>query len=377
MKRGITIVACVASLCGCMKDGTSPKMNADTAHEIIQDVKRRNLAYEPLTERDDTMMQQVVEYYNTHGTANERMEAYYLLGCVYRDLHEVPRAMEAFLKGIETADVQSKNCRYDILVRIYGQKNEILYHQELVRQAIEGEDSISKYATLASDTLYIVKSMWNRVGYLFLMGDYKTIADSCWEYLRRSKELRQYEYAAGLLNTSALAFLELERADDAGRLLSIYEQHSGEVNPETHECSFPIYYYTKGRLLLTQGRLDSAELFFRREMHEPDWNNRQSAYRGLRGVFEQTGQADSALKYARLQCEAVDSDYQTMLSANLQNLKEMYDYSRIQRDSHQKDMLIQKGKRRIQYICFIFGLVVVGLTFLVFYLRSRYRQMVN
>ena len=36
----------------------------------------------------DSVMKQVVAYYDKHGSANERMLAYYLLGCTYRDLDD-------------------------------------------------------------------------------------------------------------------------------------------------------------------------------------------------------------------------------------------------------------------------------------------------
>ena len=36
----------------------------------------------------DSVMKQVVAYYDKHGSANERMLAYYLLGCAYRDLDD-------------------------------------------------------------------------------------------------------------------------------------------------------------------------------------------------------------------------------------------------------------------------------------------------
>ena len=32
-------------------------------------------------------MKEVVDYYDRHGSANERMLANYVLGCVYRDMH--------------------------------------------------------------------------------------------------------------------------------------------------------------------------------------------------------------------------------------------------------------------------------------------------
>ena len=340
----------------------------------MDDVSRRNLAYEPLTERDDTMMQQVVAYYKEHGTANDRMEAYYLLGSVYRDLHEAPKAMEAFLNGINAADTTRKDCRYDILTRLYAQKGDIFYLQELYEQAIETDRIVQKYAILAKDTLFMVASNWGKLDKCYAFSDYQAIVDECWYILEESKKMGMFSYAASRLCTCVLANMELGRVEDAQKLLSIYEQHSGMVNPYNHECSFSIYYYAKGRVLAATGQLDSAEYFYRKELEAQDWNNRQTACRGLRLLFEQKGEQDSVCKYATLQCEAVDSDYQAMLSTNLQNLHEMYDYSRLQTENNQKELQLQKGKRKVLYTWWAFIALVVCTFFFILYLRSLYRQ---
>ena len=233
-------------------------ISKEEARAIMDDVSRRNLAYEPLTEHDDSMMQRVVAYYKEHGTSNDLMEAYYLLGSVYRDLHEAPKALEAFLNGINAADTTRKDCRYDILARLYGQKCDLLRKQSLHQQSFEAEKQVYKYAVLAKDTLYMVAAQWETLNILFMKSDYQAIASKCWDILEESKRMGMYAFGVSHLCTSVLANMELGRVEDAAKLLSIYEQHSGQVNPKTHECSFPIYYYAKGRVLAAIGELDSA-----------------------------------------------------------------------------------------------------------------------
>ena len=349
-------------------------MNGKEARAIMDDVSRKNLAYELLTERDDTMMQQVVAYYKEHGTANDRMEAYYLLGSVYRDLHDAPKAVEAFLNGINAADTTSEDCRYDILTRLYAQKGDIFYLQELYEQALEADRIVQKYAMLAKDTLFMVASNWGKLDKCYAFSDYQTIVDECWYILEESRKMGMFSYAASRLCTSVLANMELGRVEDAQKLLSIYEEHSGLVNPYNHECSFPIYYYAKGRVLAATGQLDSAEYFYRKELEAQDWNNRQAAYRGLRMLFEQKGLTDSVCKYAPLQCDAVDSAYQEKLSLNLQNLQELYDNNRLQAENNQKELQLEEGRRKALCMWCVLAFVIVCGLFLFFYLRSWYRQ---
>lgn len=372
----IYILLLAISVLACVPATRYSGLDGQEARAIMDDVSRRNLAYETLTEHDDTMMQQVVKYYDRHGKPNERMEAYYLWGSVLRDLHEAPRAMEAFMNGISAADTASGDCNYGLLARLYGQKTDILYRQRLRRLTAEAERMVYKYAVLAEDTLLMVASRWEQFGDWFAYKNFAAIADSCWGLLRESERLGMYSYAAKHLCTSIQANMEVGRTEDAVRLLGIFEQHSGLVDPETHECSFPIYYYAKGRVLAAFGKYDSAEFFFRKELEANDWNNRQTACRGLRELFTKIGMRDSALKYATLQCEAVDSDYQAMIADNLQNLHELYNYNNLQKDNYQKDMLLENERRKLQYIWWGTAVcaVVVLMTLFFQWLRKKKRS---
>lgn len=67
---------------------------------------------------NDSVFQEVVDYYDSKGTSNDKMEAHYLMGCVYRDQKEAPRAMMSYKKAVECADTLSKDCDYTTLFSI-------------------------------------------------------------------------------------------------------------------------------------------------------------------------------------------------------------------------------------------------------------------
>ena len=68
--------------------------------------------------RSDSTMKEVAAYYSRHGTPNDKMMAYYLLGCVYRDLGEAPAALEYYQKAVACADTTAGDCDYGTLCRI-------------------------------------------------------------------------------------------------------------------------------------------------------------------------------------------------------------------------------------------------------------------
>ena len=99
----------------------------------------------------DTKFQEVVDYYDSWGTDNEKMQAYYLLGCVYRDQKDAPKAMMSYKKAIECADTLRKECDYKVLFGIYGQMADIYRYQYLHKQSIECYKKYSYYAAKANN----------------------------------------------------------------------------------------------------------------------------------------------------------------------------------------------------------------------------------
>ena len=67
MKQLFIVSLLLVCVFGCKPH--SSDISKEEAHSIMNDIRQRNLAYIPLTERDDTLMRQVVTYYKKHGTS--------------------------------------------------------------------------------------------------------------------------------------------------------------------------------------------------------------------------------------------------------------------------------------------------------------------
>lgn len=101
--------------------GNAPRKVAMKCRMLM--AKAQNKLYLQLSA--DTKFQEVVDYYDSWGTDNEKMQAYYLLGCVYRDQKDAPKAMMSYKKAVECADTLSKECDYSTLSKVYGQMADI------------------------------------------------------------------------------------------------------------------------------------------------------------------------------------------------------------------------------------------------------------
>lgn len=101
----------------------------------------------------DSVMRNIVEYYESEGDADDRMLAYYLMGSVYRDLGDSPLALQYFNKAAEQADTTSADCDYRLLCRIHGQAANLFLKQEIPYYALKEFAVAERYAMTAGDTL--------------------------------------------------------------------------------------------------------------------------------------------------------------------------------------------------------------------------------
>ena len=130
--------------------------------------KAMNKAYISFT--SDSIMKEVVDYYDRHGSANERMLANYVLGCVYRDLREAPLALEYYNKATEQVDTTAVDCDYGTLARVYNQMGLLFGKQYLITQELAAYEKGSKYALQAGDTLNTIRYYQNRMGCFVILG---------------------------------------------------------------------------------------------------------------------------------------------------------------------------------------------------------------
>ncbi|MBQ6681375.1 MAG: hypothetical protein IJM78_04015 [Prevotella sp.] len=126
-------------------------------HRLLSEAEQQNSKYIPFT--SDSIMLDVVNFYDSHGTANERMKAHYLLGCVYRDLGEAPQALQCYHDALDCADTTAADCDYNLLSRIHGQMAEIFGSQFLPHEMLQEERECERIARLRKDTLSIILSI--------------------------------------------------------------------------------------------------------------------------------------------------------------------------------------------------------------------------
>lgn len=353
----IGIIATVYLMLGCT-EGNYAEMQ-----ERLRQLNAFNLSDSVF--RSTTEAQALAEYFDDHGTPNEQMLAYYLLGRAYHDLHEAPMALKYFQIASERADTTAEDCDYRQLSRVFGQMSNVFYQQGLYEQEIKCEDLSIEYGWKGKDTLNALRSMGGKIA------AYKRMhkSDSAIYLCDRLSELfREYGYNTYSAAYNSLVIKELldkGDIDKAKKNIRIYEEESGFFD-EYHniEKGREVYYYTKGLYYMAIEKYDSAENLFRKELREAkDYNNQNAGSRGLALLFQKKHMPDSAAKYALYSYEMNDSVYAQMATNEVEQMQAMYDYSRNQTLAQEAKEKADKARARVQLVSIVFLMFVISVAF--------------
>lgn len=328
-------------------------------YELLK-AKAQNKAYIPFT--SDSIATIFTDYYDSHGTPNDRLLAHYLLGCVYRDRGETPRAVDCFKDAIATADTTAEDCDYRTLGAAYAQMAYVYHRQLLLTYEIEARRHASDYAYLAKDTFTAIYGQELVAGAYILLNQNKKAEDILKKTMALFKK-HGYEKAAARSSNIMMALYvdDKEKLTELKRLIDIYEQESGLFD-EHHELppNKRQFYYYKGKYYEGIGHLDSAEYYYRKRYY-PDMPPvaKDPMYRGLLSVFKKRHQADSIAKYAQLFCEANDSSIAIKDRELTAQMAACYNYTYYQQESRNNEAKAYRFKMAVAIVTAIFLIIVL------------------
>lgn len=261
-------------------------------------VKARDKADLPL--KQNPQMKKVAAFYATHGTDNERMEAFYYLGSTFRDEYDSPNAVKNYLKAIDIAKNSEEGVDTVLLVNVYSQlllifEGQSNYEMELYYTKKKTEIQEQAGVTDARD-------LTDLASVYYLMG--KT--DSAFFYYEKVLDwLREHDAIRENLDLIAeqVSIYSIKgQRQKAKERFELLERHADSRNLPSN------YYAVKARYYTYENKPDSVIRYYH-AMLRSKWTvtARQAAYRGLEKAHKAMGNRDSALKYAECYMEAQDS----------------------------------------------------------------------
>ena len=294
--------------------------------QTLEALEQQNRDYVPFT--TDSLALTLTDYFDSHGTPNERMRAHYILGCAYRDLGEAPRAIECYNDAVECADTTASDCDYKTLSRVYGQMSYSFEAKSSPTDAIDAERKAIKYAYAAKDTLGAVMFEENLLGLYDMNGNEDSIIAISQRVRRKYLELGHTNYAASCLYSEIVILLRKGENRQAKRLIDIYDTESGLVDVDGEMPQGPeIYYYAKGNYYNNIGKLDSAlHFYYKLYRCKQHLDCMEASAQGLLSAYNKIGNKDSITKYANLYSHINDSSNFVRASEEAQRQKAVYNY---------------------------------------------------
>ena len=321
-----------------------------------------------ITFTSDSVMKKVVDYYDNHGSANERMLANYVLGCVYRDMYEAPMALEYYNKATEQADTTAADCDYGTLYRVYSQMGILFSKQYLPYQLLDAFGKAEKYAYLTKDTLNAIINYQNKGdAYGYLGKKDSVIAIN----LQAAKLFKKHgnDYAATIaFGCNYDYYIEKKDSINAKKAFEAYNSTGYEGN-SNYEDAKAYVLYQKGTYYLFVNKQDSAydNLSLSFKMCK-SYSIKAATTKALAQYYAKVNQPAMAMKYALQSSEYNDSDLLGARKTQLQQMQAMYDYGRNQEIARRAEL---KAKRSTQMNYMIVFACVVLFLFLSYVYRKQ------
>lgn len=330
-----------------------------------------NKAYIDFT--SDSTMLEVVDYYEQHGSANEKMLAYYILGCVYRDMHEAPMALEYYNKATELADTTAKDCDYATLCRIYSQMGFLFAKQHLPHQELASLDKAVKYAYLAKDTLNAIRYYQNKQAIYASQNKLDSaiiINNQAAKLFKQIGALKEANIAFGCNFEYYLKKKMLKEAEEAFKAYLSTNYHGND----NWKDAYAYILYERGSYYLAVGKKDSAYSCLKQSFEQSkSFSNLAASTRGLAQYYAKTSNPVLAAKYALLSSAYNDSDLIATRQGQLQQVQAMYNYNR-NKDIAYKAQLKAEQRMSIIYIVIICAILLFIVSISIYRKRLRLRN---
>ena len=318
----------------------------------------------------DSLMKEIVDYYDNHGTCQQQMLAHYLLGCVYRDLGDSPASLSCYNDAVEKVDTTSSDCDYKLLTRVYEQQGALFLSQSMPQNALSAYQKAEKYAWIAKDTLSAVLS-YEHLGNIYEYMDNMNKVIEVYE--NASRRYRQYGYpvqAARALGGAIQALILTKQYAKAKKYMDVFEAESGYFQKDScySYINYSHYYYLKG-LYCLESHSDSAKYWFTKCQKFAKTNNNKSfsAYAWYLYYIKHQ-QMDSVAKYSEQAFAYNDSANLNMERDLMQKMQAIYDYNRWKNVAHNEEI----KATRVNLILLVsilvsVSVIIIGiLTFLVY-----------
>lgn len=299
--------------------------------------------------KSDSLMNEVVRFYESYGDKEKLMEAYYYLGSVYRDMKDAPRAVAAFQQA---ADVGENSQRYDVLGRIYEQMGTLLAYQSLYEDALKIYKISYAYNLKQEAGPGLVYALRNQ-GRMYESLNQLDSAEYYYQAAyKKAFEINNQRTINSISIELGNVYLNLGKPDSAKNVFSRI--------PELKDDA--IYLQGLGDIFLLTSQLDLAQSYFKEALQKG--KKSQSKYlkshinQTMATIEAQKGNYPSAFNYAQKSLELEDSIKKATRTESIGKINALYNYRHTELENQQ--LLLRNKQTQIYIYLLIIALLIIA-----------------
>lgn len=284
----------------------------------------------------DSVINQIVKFYEGCDDKNKLIMAYYYQGSIYRDMNDVPKALKAFQKAL---DVNVP--KHDLSIKAYNQMGSLFMRQGLYDEVIRvNRKAIELYTQQEKETK--ASYAWRDIARMY---DMKGKMDSAFYYYKKAyhtaladKDSAKYY---GILSESAEAYRKMGMIDSARQILSMSLKQP-KIRNKTH------IYMILGDVYEDLQCWDSVYYYRQKALETNNIHKKFDNYIGLGWMEKKRGNTKQALEYLEKALWLNDSIQKITRTEEIAKINSLYNYqhteaenSRLQlkQEQHEKMLL--------------------------------------
>ena len=291
----------------------------------------------------DSLIREIVRYYEGYGDSDKLMMAYYYQGSVWRDMNDAPRAIDCYHRALEAG--RHTRCS-DLLISIYSQLGTLLAYQGVYDESLRATRTALALCRQYRDTLSSPFFLRN-IGRIW---DIRRNKDSVYHYYNAALQQARYNQdsvmiEAVLLELGAIS-LSFNEVDTAKMLLEKVKHRNDRKR---------FFHGILGRIYSREGQRDSARAYFNRALPYAGLRQQVTLHEELARLDYAEGRYAEAFSHASQSMALRDSVTSLTETEEVAKINALYNYHRTEEMNRQ---LEQRNRRQRGWL---YGIVSAAL----------------
>lgn len=291
----------------------------------------------------DSLIREIVRYYEGYGDSDKLMMAYYYQGSVWRDMNDAPRAIDCYHRALEAG--RHTRCS-DLLISIYSQLGTLLAYQGVYDESQQATRTALALCRQYRDTLSSPFFLRN-IGRIW---DIRRNKDSVYHYYNAALQQARYNQdsvmiEAVLLELGAIS-LSFNEVDTAKMLLEKVKHRNDRKR---------FFHGILGRIYSREGQRDSARAYFNRALPYAGLRQQVTLHEELARLDYAEGRYAEAFSHASQSMALRDSITSLTETEEVAKINALYNYHRTEEMNRQ---LEQRNRRQRGWL---YGIVSAAL----------------